>query len=277
MVTDFSFQQDIAPFASSYFKQATTNPFLSAAQRTRLSSTALDELEKLREANMKRDAVTLDMELGRSRLDRERLALEEARMQLDNLRDATREAPAASAEFESILGDPVATEKEKRARIASLGMKYAKAITHSPELATRFRFAANSVASTEGLTPYQQLSLMQREQGYARADAKESRAEQLRANREWERNELDRFDKVLSSPVEADELDPTKPPAFKDKAARLRAEAVLRDYAPDVAANMPASDLDLMRTLTEVRARAFSPNKSGSASEKARKLFETGP
>lgn len=47
---DFSFEQDVAPYASNFFARTQSNPLLSAAKKTQLTGDLLDKLESFKKA-----------------------------------------------------------------------------------------------------------------------------------------------------------------------------------------------------------------------------------
>lgn len=266
MPSPFDFQQDIAPYASSYFKAVTSNPFLNAAQRSALSGSALDELEKLRINTQKSDQLDIANELGRVRMERERVMLEDARDELARQRSAAGTVPVVQKELEDILKDPTLDQKQKKAAVAGHGMRYAGAVARSPELAAAFRFATAAADPDEmtGPTPSQLFSASQRAM-YEEARRAESdrRWEEERRRRDTD-SSLRQFESVLSGAKikQPDEMMGEKTAKFEYANARPQLEAMLKMLAPNE--KPAADDLSLYQQVASKRDRLTGERVPGN-------------
>jgi hypothetical protein len=155
-----TYQPDTAAFTSNLFGSIQADPFLSTRRKNFLASNMLDQQEKIQEQSFKDAQQAQLMELNNVRLEGSRLALEEARRAAQAKRDAVAQAPVAMQTFESILDDPALDPKTKRARINRAAMSFSGAMTYSPELQEKYKYATQ--AAEPDAAPEDQLTLHQR-------------------------------------------------------------------------------------------------------------------
>lgn len=274
---DFSYESSIAPYAGSLFKRVDSNPFLTSARKADLSEGLLASLENAKTRADKEEARTLDVELSRTRLDANRLALEDARQEMQLKRTAVAQAPAVNSEFEKILDSVDLNKEEKNARISRLAMNNAEAFTLSPTLKAKYAFAMRATKKPDSaFTPYQEFTARhtlesdaRNEDRYQKEQAdKEGKLAQdeMTKEREWLDKAVDvEFEK--QDPVT--DLDPVSkklpPKQFKSPAHRERLLDLVSKYAPDEAdAAEQLSPEDLYKKASNVRRKLLSSTYSAS-------------
>ncbi len=275
-MAEFSYDESIAPYASSLFQRVEANPFLTSARKSQLSDSLLGSLERAKERTDKGVERGLDVELARTRLDTQRLALEDARTELQLKRDAIEAAPLLDKEFEKILDSAEMSKGEKAAGISRLAMSNANAISRSPVLSDKYRFAMRAVEpdTSGGITPYQQISLERNfandkraEQRY-QAEQQEKTAKQREADDKEERS---RIDKVLGIQYDEDSYGVKK---FKTPADKAIALDVIDRYAPaefDKVSKLP--DEELHNEALRIRRQLYSTKEPPKEENKAAALF----
>lgn len=276
---DFSYESDIAPYASSYFKSVQANPFLKSARRADLSEQLVQTVEKAKEQADKNDMVSIDKELARTRLSAGQLALEEARQEAQLKRDALAKAPALNNEFEKIL-DADLSRGEKTAAIGRFAMQNADVFERSPSLAAKYRFALRSIEPDEraSFTPYQQASL---ERSYASdeyrvsRDQKEDKEKEDKRIRDEQKAEREALDKSFNVEFAPDDIDLTtgKPaaPKFKTPLHRENLLDVIMKYSPDeLDSASELSDADLFKKASNLRRKLISSSSQAPAAPAAK-------
>lgn len=141
---DFSFEQDVAPYASKFFARTQSNPLLSTAKKTQLSGDLLDKLETFKKVSDEDEDRTLQKEIRRTQLDRERLALDDARLDFHEKRIAAEMEPAVSAEFDKLL-EGIDDPNEQQKRLGLFAMRNSNVLTNSKSLLAKYRFASDAI------------------------------------------------------------------------------------------------------------------------------------
>lgn len=280
-MAEFSFEQDVAPFASRYFQRMQANPILSTARKTQLSDDLLSKLEAVKAESDKDVERSLSMEIRRTQLERERLALEDARLEAQQKREAIAAEPVVNAEFESLFDD-VADPREQTRRLNLFAMRNANVIDRSPTLKAKYRFASGAIMRPE-LTPYQQIQLQRQEA------AKALELEKWKANYEQEersiaqrddyreasaaRREREYIDKMLDAEISVpeEELFTAKQegreplPKFKNLADRGRILDVMAEYGVDVSEYENASDYEVFEAGRRFRRKLITQPTAATA------------
>ncbi len=276
---DFSYNDSIAPYASSLFKRVESNPFLNSARKASISGSLLDSLERSKASRDKGEERSLDLELNRSRLDASRLALEDARTEAQLKRDAIERSPAVSSEFETIL-DSGLTNDEKRKALSKSAIRNADAISRSPSLSAKFGFAMKALPEEkEAFTPYQAASLDNADRTFKHTLDKEAKAktekelkeqeEKLNKERSWLENSTD-------IEFEDDDSDPSKiVKRFKQPNHRNKLLDVFLKYKPDEyeIASRITNPVELFEKASNIRQQALlslEQTKSGKTEPETR-------
>ena len=247
MAEPFSYQKDIAPFASRLFRDVEQNRFLNTAQRTALSERLLGTMERSRKMELEDEDIALNNELKRVRLSADRLALEDARSEAQQKRDALASAPAVDRQLDAILNDPSLDKPQKVARINRFAMENSGTLRFAPSLYYKTQYAAKAVEPTEeALTPYQQTSLQLRLAEMQRQQEKDVADEQRRAETDTQRKiskEFRAFDDALDVELEEPESfavaaaekegRPVPTAKFKNPIARTRLLSLVKRFTPD--------------------------------------------
>jgi hypothetical protein len=263
-MAEFSFEQDVAPYASRYFQRTQANPLLSTARKTQLSDDLLSKLEAVKkEADADVDR-SLALEVRRTQLERERLALDDARLEVQQKREAVAAEPRVGSEFESLL-DGVDDSNEQTRRLNIFAMRNANVISRSPALMAKYKFAAEAITKP-ALTTAQQLAIQQREaseaaraarweyeQGYEEQQDKEAREARQRREARYDQAAIDR---MLDVELEANELEPGSPPRLKNVADRDKLLDFIHRSGKDVAPLEDAPDYDLYKAAQRLRRAA---------------------
>lgn len=264
---------DTAAFTSNLFGSIRSNPALSPRARTALTSSILDQQEKIQDEALKRRQQAQQIELGNIRLEGDRLALEEARQAAQVKRDAIAQAPVAMQTFESILDDPALDPKTKRARINRAAMGFASSLTYSPELQAKYRFASQAaepeISDGETLTPYQITSL--RNQDLDRQEKAQEKAEKLSKEQKEEQEkakkaELEFLDRIKDIQI-GPEYDPNQQvPKFKTPIDRELALDVIDRYDPATAdAYRDKPDSEIYSAAAQLRRKTLRQTVSPAA------------
>ncbi len=270
MAEPFSYQKDIAPYASRLFRDVEQNRFLNTAQRTNLSERLLGSMERTRKFELEDEDRVLTNELKRVRLDADRLALEDARLEAQQKRDALASAPTVSDELDRILDDTTLDKSQKVSQINRLAVANAGTLRQSPTLYYKLNYATKAVEPTEpALTPAQQLSAELRLESMRMQKAADEERKGYYSRRDAEKKvdrAFDEFDSVLDA--EVSEPDPLEVAAAQEKglpapAARLknpiqrkRVVALINRYLPKEAeATAKLSDMELMDKAFTVRTQ----------------------
>jgi hypothetical protein len=255
-MAEFSFEQDVAPYASNFFARTQSNPLLSAAKKTQLTGDLLDKLEGFKKVTDEDADRSLQTEIRRTQLDRERLALDDARLEFQKKREATELEPFVSADFERLF-DGVDDPNEQQKKLAMFAMRNSDVITRSPALAAKYRFASDAITKPS-ITPYQQYSIarqaeMDRLNVGLKLKTEQRRTESAAARAE--REEQERLGKLLDTQLVADEaealaaLREERPPklGFKNPVDRDNYLDFLSQYGVDTTALEDASDTDVYK------------------------------
>jgi len=271
-MAEFSYQSDVAPYASNLFRQIQSSPFLSSARSTELSGRLLDTMDAARKRRTEFEKDDLATELARTKLDADRLALDDAREELRLKREATAKAPGVDAAFESILNDPTLDSKQKKANVNLWAMKNADAITRSPMLAAKYRFAASAAEPDEkpAFTPYQMYQIGRGQEADAQRAEKEA-ADAVEKKRKADEDTLEKRAKALESVInsatlEAEDalaVDPntgkTKPRGFRDPLDRIRILDTIAESDEDLAQLDKLPDVDLFKVASQRKRRLSNP------------------
>lgn len=285
-MAEFSYQSDVAPYASNLFRQIQSSPFLSSARSTELSGRLLDTMDAARKRRTEFEKDDLATELARTKLDADRLALDDAREELRLKREATTKAPEALATFESILNDPTLDSKQKKANVNLWAMKNADAITRSPLLAAQYRFAAGAAEPDEkpAFTPYQMYQIGRGQEADAQRAEKEV-AEAVEKKRKADEDTLEKRAKALESVInsatleaeDALEVDPNtgtpKPRGFRDPLDRIRILDTIAESDEDLAQLNELPDVDLFKVASQRKRRLTTPSKEPSTRSEVQSLF----
>jgi len=255
---------DTAAFTSNLFGSIRSNSALSPRAKSAITSDILDQQEAIQERRMKSTQQAQQLELNTVRLEGDRLALEEARRAAQVKRDAVAQAPAAMQTFESILDDPALDPKTKRARINRAAMGFANALTYSPELQAKYRFAAQAAepeVSEEALTPYQKEMLGYKElelDKQARDDKAKSVKEQKEEAEKKAKAELEFLDRIKDIQIGTEFDMNQQTPKFKTPSDRELALDVIDRYDPATAdAYIDKPDQDIYAAAAQIRRKAL--------------------
>lgn len=253
---DFSYQTDVAPYASNLFRRIESSPFLSSARSTELSTRLLDTVDAARKRSVDTEKDSLAIELSRTRLANDRLALEDARDELRLKREAIAKAPEVDAAFEAILNDPSLDSKQKKAEVNRFAMRNADAITRSPMLAAKYRFAASAAEpdEKEPFTPYQMYQIGRTQLTDQEKAAKEQKEAVEKAAKEQKESVTEKA-KSLESVINSATLepedtltDPNKPRGFRDPLDKIRIVGALKRSGLDEKALENLSAVELVQT-----------------------------
>jgi len=271
---------DTAAFTSNLFGSIRSNSALSPRAKSALTSSILDQQEKIQEEALKRRQQAQQIELGNIRLEGDRLALEEARQSAQVKRDAIAQAPAAMQTFESILDDPALDPKTKRARINRAAMGFASSLTYSPELQAKYRFAAQAaepeISDGDAMTPYQITSL--RNQDLDRQEKAQEKAEKLSKEQKEEQEKAKQADLAVLDRIKdiqiGTEFDPNQQvPKFKTLNDKELVLDIIDRYAPETSeAYRDKSDSDIYSAAAQLRRKAFRQIVSPTAAPAAPKV-----
>jgi len=243
----FSYQKDIAPFASRLFRDVEQNRFLNTAQRTALSERLLGTMERSRKMELEDEDIALNNELKRVRLSADRLALEDARSEAQQKRDALASAPAVDRQLDAILNDPSLDKPQKVARINRFAMENSGTLRFAPSLYYKTQYAAKAVEPTEpALTPYQEESLSRQDEARRYQRGKDLLEEDRRLASEKRRaidKECRAFDDALDVELEEPESfavaaaekegRPAPTAKFKNPIAKTRLLSLIKRFTPD--------------------------------------------
>jgi hypothetical protein len=247
MAEPFSYQKDIAPYASRLFRDVEQNRFLNTAQRTNLSERLLGSMERTRKFELEDEDRVLTNELKRVRLDADRLALEDARLEAQQKRDALASAPTVSDELDRILDDTTLDKSQKVSQINRLAVANAGTLRQSPTLYYKLNYATKAVEPTEpALTPYQEESLSRQDEARRYQRGKDLLEEDRRLASEKRRaidKEFRAFDDALDVELEEPESfavaaaekegRPAPTAKFKNPIARTRLLSLVKRFTPD--------------------------------------------
>lgn len=267
-----TYQPDTAAFTSNLFGSIQANPYLSTRRKNFLASGMLDQQEAIQEQRTKATQQAQQLELNNIRLEGDRLALEEARRSAQVKRDAVAQAPVAMQTFESILDDPALDPKTKRARINRAAMGFAGALTYSPELQAKYRFAAQAAepeVSEEALTPYQKEMLGYKELELvkqAREDKAKTAKEQKEEAEKKAKAELDFLDRIRDIKIGPEGDIPGAPVKFRSPSDRELALDVIDRYDPTTAdAYIDKPDQEIYAAAAQIRRKALRQNSATAA------------
>ena len=222
---------------------------------------------------MKATQQAQQLELNTVRLEGDRLALEEARRAAQVKRDAVAQAPAAMQTFESILDDPALDPKTKRARINRAAMGFANALTYSPELQAKYRFAAQAAepepATEDTVTPYQQRMLDRQDEQDLRqlmGDKTKALKEQKEEAEKKAKSELEFLDRLKDIEI-GTEFDPNQQePKFKSLRDRELALDIIYRYDPAAADTyIDKPDQAVYAATAQIRRKALRQNSATAA------------
>lgn len=253
---DFSYQTDVAPYASNLFRRIESSPFLSSARSTELSTRLLDTVDAARKRSVDTEKDSLAIELSRTRLANDRLALEDARDEIRLKREALTKAPEVLTTLESILDDPSLDSKQKKAEVNRFAMRNADAITRSPMLAAQYRFAA-SAAEPDEREPYTPMQMYQigrnQKTDQEKEEAKKAEAAEKAAKDQKEliSNKAKSLESVINSATLEPEdtlTDPNKPRGFRDPLDKIRIVGALKRSGLDEKVLENLSAVELVQT-----------------------------
>lgn len=268
-----TYQPDTAAFTSNLFGSIRSNSALSPRAKSALTSDILDQQEAIQERRMKATQQAQQLELNTVRLEGDRLALEEARRAAQVKRDAVAQAPAAMQTFESILDDPALDPKTKRARINRAAMGFANALTYSPELQAKYRFAAQAAepepATEDTVTPYQQRMLDRQDEQDLRqlmGDKTKALKEQKEEAEKKAKSELEFLDRLKDIEI-GTEFDPNQQePKFKSLRDRELALDIIYRYDPAAADTyIDKPDQAVYAATAQIRRKALRQNSATAA------------
>jgi len=141
---DFSFEKDVAPYASRYFDRIAANPALSGSQKTELQGMLLGGVDEIRQQQLK---LQEDRQQGRMR-DLQYAtgvsALEEARAKRARMEMASREVGESQFVVQQIMAG-MDTPEEKRRKLAEYKIANAAKLALNPDAKQVFEIADSSL------------------------------------------------------------------------------------------------------------------------------------
>jgi hypothetical protein len=144
METDFSYEQDIAPYASKFFGEVQQSRSLSPQAKQRLQDQVFTGTVEL--AKLKNDLVQDKDEqvLRRQRIEAGSLDLEEARVRRDMRQRNMAGAGNANMELDALVSANVDPTTKKQA-YAEWGFKNAGLLAADPDLAAKYRLGGSAI------------------------------------------------------------------------------------------------------------------------------------
>lgn len=153
--TDFSFEKDVAPYASRYFTKLSTDPNLTGRQKRELQGMLLNGVDEIRQQQAK---IQEDRMQGRMR-DLQYAtgvsALEEARAKRVRMERASGEVAGAQNIVQSIISGPDSPE-EKRRKLNEIKVANASSLALNPDAKQVFEIGESALPKApSGMTPSQ--------------------------------------------------------------------------------------------------------------------------
>ena len=145
---EFSFEKDVAPYASRYFDRVSSDPNLTQGQKTELQGMLLGGVDEIKQQQLK---LREDQQQGRMR-DLQYAsgvsALEEARARRARMESASGEVAGAQAVVKSIFNE-ADTPEEKRRKLGAYQVSNAAALALNPDAKQVFDIASSALPKEE--------------------------------------------------------------------------------------------------------------------------------
>ena len=283
--TEFSYQRDIAPYASRFFSEISSDPRLSQASRTRLQGTLLNGVQDIADTRAKLAAEREKGQMRKLQYASGVEALEDARWKRTQMEQRANQRQALTGTVRQIaMAD--ADPETRRQALAQFALENADQVVGDHETRTLFQIAENAIPQPKepkGYTPAQLTRLAGKvpqeilESGdpVAIGQAYASAAEEERIAEEAKKMDYRQKTELAKMPLKYQKTEPGEEPQWLEPESTQRARAiVLAMGSPEEKAMFekldgPEKDRKRKALVTEIQLRHLSGELSKPAGKAA--------
>ena len=146
--TDFSFEKDVAPYASKYFDRVSADPNLTGWQKRELQGMLLNEVDEIRQQQVKLQETAVRGRMRDLQYASGISALEEARARRARMEQASGEVAGAQNVVQSIMNSADSPE-EKRRKLGEFKVNNAAALALNPDAKQVFEIGESALPKEE--------------------------------------------------------------------------------------------------------------------------------
>lgn len=152
--TDFSFEKNVAPYASKYFDRVSADPNLTGGQKRELQGMLLNGVDEIRQQQAKLQDSAMKGRMRDLQYATGVSALEEARARRARMEQSSGEVAGAQNVVQSIIGGTDSPE-EKRRKLAEFKVANAATLALNPDAKQVFDIGESALPKESQFTPSQ--------------------------------------------------------------------------------------------------------------------------